>query len=232
MLTAFKVRVDDRNDEYQDEVKRFIARFDTHLVVQEQEPKIHYHMFIMTDITHPAIGARLKKAMPNLSGNKDFSIGSKHHDWEGYIGYCLKMPNTKIISVQGLEHPLDYYKDYYDDAVAKAEAVRTARKNQDRHNPVWETIANHLTKEMFSLPDDELFLLALKEWGEGAIEVPPPQFSKYVESATQMTMIFLQDTGRELHNSKIQGYVENYLNLRVPYYRTRTVKRLAKRILL
>lgn len=232
ILQAFKIRVDDPENVFEDRLKVFIGKFNSHLLVQESKPKIHYHMYLLTDIQHDGLRARLKTAIPGLVGNKSYSINNKHSDWPGYIGYCLKYENTKVISHQGLDQSLDSYRQYYVDAVASAESVRERRRNQDRHNPVWETVASHLRDNMYKLPNDEMFSLALKEWGDGSLDVPPPQFKKYVETCYEMTMIFLTDTGRELHNHKIQGYVENYLNQTQTYYRGRTCRRLAQRTLL
>lgn len=231
-LQAFKIRVDDPENVYEGILKVFIGKFNSHLLVQESNPKIHYHMYLLTDLQHDGLRARLKKAIPALVGNKSYSICNKHSDWPGYIGYCLKYENTKVISHQGLDQSLDSYRQYYVEAVAEAENHRVERREQDRHKPVWETVASHLQRNMYKLSDNMLFQLSLKEWGEGNLDEPPPAFQKYVEQCYEMTMSFLTETGRELHNSKIQGYVENYLNRSQPYYRIRTCRRLAKRSLL
>lgn len=232
VLQAFKIRVDDLDNVLEDKVKVFIGKFNSHLLVQETNPKIHYHMYLLTDIQHDGLRARLKTAIPGLVGNKSYSISNKHSDWPGYIGYCLKYENTKIISYQGLDQTLDYYRQYYTDAVAEAEQARIERRDQDRVQPVWETVAIYLRDNVPPLPRDELFLLSLKEWGEGQTDVPPPQFKRYVENCYDVTMVFLTRTGRELHNHKIQGYVENYLNRTHTYYRGRTCRRLAARSLI
>lgn len=232
IMQAFKIRVDDKDDVYADRLKVFIGRFNCHLLVQEQEPKIHYHMYLTTDITHAGVRARLKESIPTLEGNKSYAIASKHHDWQGYIGYCLKQPTTKIISHQGLDLTLDSYKEYYETQVQEAESIKKKRKDEDRKNPVWETIAQHLTQVLPSLPDDDMFKAELHMWGEETTDEPPPYFRNHVHHCYEETMKFLIDSGRELQNYKIQGYVENYLNRSVPYYRMRTVRRLARRTLL
>lgn len=233
MMQAFKIRVDDKDDEYADKLKSFIGQFNSHLLVQELDPKIHYHMYLVTDLTHAGLRARLKNSIPQLEGNKSYAIASKHHDWVGYIGYCLKQKTTKVISYQGLDQELQVYKQYYESQVEVAEINRAKSKDQDRRNPVWQTIAQHLTEVMPPLPEDELSLLSLKEWGDeyACTHEPPKYFEKYVQRCYSETVKFLIDTGRELHNYKMQGYVENYLNRTVPYYRNKTIKRLAMRTL-
>lgn len=231
VLQAFKIRVDDPDDVFGDKLKVFIGKFNSHLLVQETQPKIHYHMYLLTDVTHDALRARLKVSIPSLEGNKSYSMSNKHSDWPGYIGYCLKYENTKVISHQGLDLPLDTYREYYADRVREAEQQRTNQRNQDRHCPVWDTVAKYLSEHVNILPTDELSLLQLKEWCESDGADPPPYFRRYVENCYNLTMAFLTETGRELHNYKIQGYVENYLNKKNPYYRSRTCRRLALRTL-
>lgn len=112
-MFARKFRVDDPEDKYRDQMKQFVATFSQHLLVQEREPKIHYHGYFISDKTTSAHRQQLQKLCPIAKGNKGHSFAENHHDWPFYIGYCLKQPTTEIISHQGLEHDLDHYKEYY-----------------------------------------------------------------------------------------------------------------------
>ena len=231
MLTSFKLRVDDHDDLYMDNLKQFIAKFNTHVLVQEHNPKRHYHAFLQTDLSHAGLRARLKKHVPSLEGNKSYSISSTHHDWDFYIGYLFKHDDTDLVSFQGLPEDHNHYLQYYNQHKQALEEARTRRREQDRHRPVWETVHQYLQESMFELPTDDLFILSMKEWAtaDGPL---PIQFQKYTETCVDATMGFLRDTGREITNTKVRGYVENYLNSTQAYYRTRTAKKIAKQIIL
>jgi len=230
LVHHFKIRVDDPENKYQDQMKQFIGKFNTHVLVQEHNPKDHYHCYVTTDLSHAGLRARLKKHIPKLEGNKSYAIQTNHNDWDFYIGYCYKHDDTDRISFQGLPHDEEWYRQYYLDKKEELEEARKRRRDQDRHQPVWETVSQFLQQEMFDLPHDYGFIIAMKEWAttDGPI---PPQFQKYVETCVDATMGFLRDSGREVTNTKVRGYVENYLNSTQAYYRTRTAKKIAKQII-
>jgi len=73
------------------------SKSDTALIVQELDPSPHYHMYIDTIITIPTVRERLKEILPPKPGNKQYSISSTHHDWDVYIGYLFKHPDTRIL---------------------------------------------------------------------------------------------------------------------------------------
>lgn len=104
-----KIRISEITVSEEDLVKQILSfsNSDTALIVQELDPKAHYHMYVDTIITIPTVRERLKEILPPKPGNKEYSISATHHDWDVYIGYLFKHDNTRII------HNKKYDKEEY-----------------------------------------------------------------------------------------------------------------------
>ncbi len=94
-----KIRITETTVSEEDLVKHILSFSNpaTALMVQEQDPKPHYHMYVDTIITIPTVRERLKEVLPPKPGNKEYSISATHHDWDVYIGYLFKYESTRII---------------------------------------------------------------------------------------------------------------------------------------
>jgi len=113
-----KIRITETTVSEEDLVKHILS-FSNHktaLIVQEQDPKPHYHMYVDTIITIPTVRERLKEILPEKSGNKEYSISATHHDWDVYIGYLFKYESTRILhNNYDREEYLQKYNDHKKD---------------------------------------------------------------------------------------------------------------------
>ena len=151
-MFARKFRVDDPEDKYKDKMIQWITQFSSHLLVQERTPKIHYHGYFMAPKTTQAYRTQIIK-LGIEKGNRGHSFSETHHDWPFYLGYIQKenLPGT-LVSHNGLEHPPDYYYQYYLKEKTDQIDKKEKRREQDRHHPVWETVYKYLQETLPPLP--------------------------------------------------------------------------------
>jgi len=87
-----------------------ISDNDTAVIVEEHNPDDHIHAYIDTIVSIPTLRTRLRQIAE--VGNKGYSIGTAHHDWDVYIGYLFKHEDTTVLyQPEGFE--VQYYKDKY-----------------------------------------------------------------------------------------------------------------------
>lgn len=225
----YKLRVTEIDDE--ESLTEWIQKHTSYILVKEHNPKIHYHAYFITDQKEDTLRKQLQKLLQG-KGNKVYSLSNKHENWPGYIGYCLKHEDTEVLSVS-LPNDLDFYKDEYHQKCEQAELQKDLRKKQNKDKPVWEHINDHLKEKMywenFEIENNKMIQMDMHRFSTNEISAPE-YFNKYVEQIVAETMKFLEETGRELDNTRIQRYVENYLNRNHNYFRFRTINRLARTI--
>lgn len=89
----------------------FTRKPDTMLLVQEHDPKDHYHVYLSDNVSLPTIRTKLKKHTPTAN-NDSYSVSGTHSDWQGYIGYLFKHEETTVIynKMYDVESCRQYYK--------------------------------------------------------------------------------------------------------------------------
>lgn len=107
-----KIRITEITVSEEELVKHILSfsKHDTAVIVQELDPKPHYHMYVDTIITIPTVRNRIKEILPPDPGNKQYSISDTHHDWDVYIGYLFKHENSRILHNN---YDIDEYRQKY-----------------------------------------------------------------------------------------------------------------------
>jgi len=89
----------------------FTKNPDESLIVQEHEPKDHYHVYLADPcLTAPTVRLRLAAMCPTKN-NDSYSVSASTSDWLGYQGYLVKYEDTTILHQGNLN--VDELRDYY-----------------------------------------------------------------------------------------------------------------------
>ena len=124
MSIPFKIRIDTPylNISVDEMVSTLLSLTDnckTAVIVREHDPDDHVHVYLTSELSIPTLRTRIRPILRE-GGNKAYSIGTKHHDWDIYIGYMFKHDETT--EVLYVHETLDqkYFQDKYNN-YAKAD---------------------------------------------------------------------------------------------------------------
>jgi hypothetical protein len=112
------------------------------LIVEEQQPKKHYHIFLDETKSLPTIRNKLKEVLqiPESKKNNAYSVSDKHNNWPGYIAYLVKQDDTRI--VYNKTYNVAELKTYYGEVSSKninAKKTRIEEFEKYIEDKEWET---------------------------------------------------------------------------------------------
>lgn len=117
MSIPLKIRIDTPYlnisiDEMVNTLLSFTDDRKTAVIVREHNPDDHVHVYLKSPLSIPTLRTRIRPLLTE-GGNKAYSIGTKHHDWDIYIGYMFKYDDTT--EVLYVHETLDqkYFQDKY-----------------------------------------------------------------------------------------------------------------------
>lgn len=112
------------------------------LIVEEQQPKKHYHVFLDETKSLPTIRNKLRTVLqiPDSKKNNAYSVSDKHDNWPGYKAYLVKQDDTRI--VYNKTYNVAELKTYYGEVSSKninGKKTRLEEFEKFIENEEWET---------------------------------------------------------------------------------------------
>lgn len=90
-MSSFSLRVDVFGWNCLDQLDKFLQRFDSYFVVEEQANNLHYHVWFSSDETIKAVRARFTRLFPDHNGNKGmYSLVQCDQNYQRYLQYMCK----------------------------------------------------------------------------------------------------------------------------------------------
>lgn len=88
---SFSLRIDVVGWGFYDQVEKFLARYDSYLVVEEEASNRHVHCWFISSDTPKAVRCRFVKLFPEHDGNKGmYSLTQCDEKYERYLQYMCK----------------------------------------------------------------------------------------------------------------------------------------------
>lgn len=138
-MSSFSLRVDVHMWNTLDQLEKFLARYDSYLVVEEQATNLHYHVWFASTDTIKAVRSRFVRMFPDHDGNKGmYSLTQCDQNYERYLQYMCKgteFNNGPVIKLrQGLLFSDDWVYDMHcaywleNGAIQASKALRVEQK--------------------------------------------------------------------------------------------------------